>query len=120
LTTWHILGAFLLLASIINSGLLRKFLSTKYARFLGKISFSLYLIHILFLFSFSSFLFYIIHPHMPYGIAVLTVFLVSIGPLIILANLYAKYVDNNGMRFARFFEVNVNLIAAKLKKKIIR
>ena len=54
---YSILMAFLLIFTVSNSSILKTFLSNEFFRTLGRISFSLYLVHLLIICSFSSFFF---------------------------------------------------------------
>lgn len=100
---YHTIGAFLLLASIIRLDWLINFLSQKYILFLGKISFSLYLIHFLVISSFSSFLFYTLAFHISYNLTSIIVFPLTLAVTICSAYFFTKYVDANGIKFSRFF-----------------
>jgi peptidoglycan/LPS O-acetylase OafA/YrhL len=62
----HTISAFLLLTLIIHSPKLQKMLSTKICTFLGLISFSMYLLHLPILGSFSSAIFMMLHDKVNY------------------------------------------------------
>ena len=61
---WHGLGA-IILVQCVRSGLLKKFLATKPSQFLGRVSFSLYLLHHLVLCSFASTLYISMPKNLP-------------------------------------------------------
>ncbi len=103
--TFHILGGFLFILSVMLSTRLQAFFSLRPLRFLGLVSFSLYLIHPLVIGSFSSFLFLQLHEAIGYNLAVLFVFVLTTLLVLWLSNLMAIHIDLKGMRFSgRFFE----------------
>jgi len=67
----HVLGAFFLLYSIKNIKLFQNFLSMGVFKFLGKISYSVYLLHIPLLFSISTSLFLYAQTYFSYSYCVL-------------------------------------------------
>src|SRR5208337_102181 len=98
----HILGAFFLLFALINMEWLKKALSSSVPVFFGKISFSLYLIHILVIFAFSALVRYILfnnEVNFVSGIGTLTITL----PVLFGASLLMyKYVDIPGIAFSKW------------------
>lgn len=99
---YHTIGAFFLLAAVSRFSLLKKILSNKFSIFLGKISFSLYLTHVLVILSFSSFLFYILSAHISYNKSFAITFTVSLAVILFIAFIYSKIVDENGIKFSHF------------------
>ncbi|XZF15247.1 acyltransferase family protein [Chitinophagaceae bacterium MMS25-I14] len=96
------IGAYLLILSFMMFPILQKLISIRPIRFMGYISFSLYLLHPLVLGSFSSWLF-LKNYRGPssYNSTVLTVFISTIAVLIPLSWLVTKYVDQLGIRTAK-------------------
>ena len=92
---WHILGAGLTVYGVFSCGIFQKLLSWKPFVFLGKISYSVYLLHIFILFSFTSALFLWIFPTMGYKLSVVVCFFVSAGVLLATSFLYQRYVESN-------------------------
>jgi peptidoglycan/LPS O-acetylase OafA/YrhL len=89
----HTLAAALLIVNIIAARPLQRFLETRPVQFLGRISFSLYLLHFLVLGTYGSYLFMHLVSGIGYrwgtAIAYFPFLLISI----IAAYIYAKYVD---------------------------
>lgn len=101
-TPWALtVAAYFLALAFILSPLLQKMVSFSPFRFLGYISFSLYLLHPLVLGSFSSWLFLNLNGALGYNKSVLIVFLSTIAVLIPASWLMARYVDQLGIRLAR-------------------
>ena len=97
---YHILGGSLIILALITSKTLKRILSNKLLIFLGKISFSMYLIHGIIIGSLSSYLFIRLFNHLSYNVAALSTILISI-PLIIIFSFYTqKYIDNTGIRIS--------------------
>jgi len=91
------IAGYLLILSFILSPLLQKIGSLRPFRFLGYISFSLYLIHPLLLGSFSAHLFLEQYTLLEYNNAVLVVFIASVAVLLPVSWLMARYVDQFGI-----------------------
>jgi peptidoglycan/LPS O-acetylase OafA/YrhL len=100
-----LVGAVSLLIIVINSGRLQKILSHKWIQFLGRISFSLYLLHLIILGSFSCFLFKVLftNTQMDYNACFLITFIVSLWLALFLSQLMYRFVDSNATRFAGNF-----------------
>lgn len=101
MTKAHILGAFLLLFIILSSTGLQKFFSSKILLFLGKISFSMYLMHFMILFSFSSYLFIKLAKYLPYHINFLITFSISLMFILLVSVLFVKYIDEKGIKLSQ-------------------
>jgi len=110
----YILGSFLLLAAVIHEKRFQKALSGKVLQFLGRISFSFYLLHLIVLGSFSCFVFNLLYINggYTYHISCLITFCMSIFLLIVVSHFYYKYIDAKGIVlsekiYKRFFEIKV-------------
>ncbi len=106
---YHVAAAILLVLAINNIKVLQKLLSTSFFTFLGKISFSIYLLHSLVLGSICMFLFLKIYPLMSYHWAASLVFVVFILMSILVSYFFAIYVDEKGTIvskkiFTKFFK----------------
>ncbi|MFF2908384.1 acyltransferase family protein [Paenibacillus sp. NPDC057934] len=108
---YHIVGALLVMLVLLNSVKLQEFFSYRVFNFLGKVSFSLYLIHVIVIGSFTSYIFVLLNERMAYSISVFISIILSIPLLAILSYLMYKYVDKKGIEISgklynRFFKQN--------------
>lgn len=92
-------GAVFLTASIFN-GFGRNFFESKFAQFLGRISFSLYLLHCLILYSFSH-AFYMHLPHTK--VFLLLNFISYILICFLMASVFEKYIDKFAIKISHKF-----------------
>lgn len=98
------LGSVMILFALLRINALQHVLGNKIFSYLGKISFSLYLIHFTFLNTFSAFLFSKVIHHFSYNLAYAITFLVSMIPLFILSHYYMKYIDQGALKLAQKVE----------------
>jgi peptidoglycan/LPS O-acetylase OafA/YrhL len=101
--TYHISGAGMIMYVLMNSRLLQNIFSYPVSVFLGKISYSLYLVHFLVISSFTSALFLFLYPVLPYSAAALTSCFCSLVLIIPLSYLFYRYVDTAGVEFSKIF-----------------
>lgn len=92
---WHAVGAILTLYGLFSLKPLQKFFALKPFTFLGKISYSVYLIHIPLSFCLSAFAFLGLQKFLGYNLNVLIVFVLSVSVLIVISWLYSKYVERS-------------------------
>ncbi|MGU3472885.1 hypothetical protein ACLBWT_17285 [Paenibacillus sp. D51F] len=85
--------------------------------YLGKVSFSLYLIHFTFLTTFSAFLFSKAIHHFSYNLAYAITFMASMAPLFVLSHYYMKYIDQGALKLARLVERKMAASNDKRKAK---
>lgn len=98
---FNIIGACALLY-LVRCHLLDHLLLSKPAQFLGRISYSLYLVHIPILFSLYAWLFVTLQSTgWRYGAAVLASSSVAIAAAIIVASLFERYVDQMGIKLSQ-------------------
>lgn len=90
---YRTIGAFLLLAVMLSSRLGQKMFASRPLEYLGRVSFSLYLVHFAVLCSFSSLLFLHLSDRLAYGWNVLLTTAVSMPLIFILAHLMYIGVD---------------------------
>lgn len=96
---YHMLASALLVMAIWLLNPLRKLLSAKPVRFLGKISYSIYLVHIPVLFSLSAWLLIkLTEATGEYNISAGIMFAISLGVILILAWLFYLLVEKNAER----------------------
>lgn len=96
------IGAFFIVFALIHFEWMKTFFSTKPMVFLGRISFSLYVMHLLVICSFSSILFNILIELVSYKISVITVVSLSMILIFGVSYLTYKYVDAKGIALANY------------------
>lgn len=95
------IGAGILLLVILNNDYLKKILNTGIPRFLGRISFSMYLLHLLIIYSISSIVFIIFYNIVPYNAASIITFLATLLVVLGVSCVTYRYVDESGIRLSR-------------------
>lgn len=95
---YHVLGSFLIIAALLTSHTMQNMFGSKWIAYLGKISFSLYLVHFTVICTLSSYLFDQWKNTIPYGMNVLVSFAVSLPVILGLSHLFYKYVDAKTLR----------------------
>lgn len=100
---FYSIGAFLLLLALLNSAKLKAALSNRLLSFLGNISFSMYLLHMIIFGSFSSVLFTLLinSLHLPYLVAVCITFPPTIAVVLLSSYIAYRIVDLNGIRLSK-------------------
>ncbi|RZS89731.1 peptidoglycan/LPS O-acetylase OafA/YrhL [Motilibacter rhizosphaerae] len=103
----HELSAVGILIGVLSLGPLSAVLRTRPLQFLGRVSFSLYLLHVLVLGSLSCWLLARLAPDLGYGAAAATSFAVTLLVCFAAAAAFTRYVDDQAIvlsaRFARLF-----------------
>jgi peptidoglycan/LPS O-acetylase OafA/YrhL len=99
--TWHIVGAFLVMISVLQSRRLQSILSKKTFLFLGRISFSQYILHFLIICSLSCSLLQKLVPLLPYHAAVLVTFCISLPVIMVASHFIYLFVDRAGVRWSK-------------------
>ncbi len=97
---YHIIGSFFILLTVLLSHKLRIFFASKPFFFLGKLSFSLYLLHLLVIGSFTSWLFIHLLHYYSYSVSVMISFLLSLPVLLALSLVFYKFVDKSSIQVA--------------------
>lgn len=110
---YHTWGAFFIMIAIMNSSSLKSFFSTRVLFFLGKMSFSMYIIHFIIINSFSSFIFINAMKYMSYNNAFLVTFSISLTFILFCSYLVYKYIDLTGIKlskylFVKYFRKNIS------------
>lgn len=100
--TYLTLASTLALLVVLLSASVAKVLRTKFMSTLGRYTFSLYLTHLLVIFTVSSAVVIFAHDKIGYNAAALLAFLVSLPVFIIVAFLFERYIDAPSIKFARF------------------
>ncbi len=101
-TFFHVVGAFILVFVLLNSTALQKILSGDIATFLGRSSFSLYLVHPLVIGSASCILFLCLYKYLSYNLVELVVFLFTVFASLFFANLIYRLVDVPGTQLSKW------------------
>lgn len=96
--TWYVIGSTLVMISLLNSNRLQQLLSKSFFIFLGKISFSLYLLHQLAIGTLSSGLFLALTPTMSYHAACALTFVVTILTVVSVSYIMYMIVDAKGIK----------------------
>lgn len=99
---YHCIAASMLILFILGSLKLQAIMELRPVQWLGKVSFSLYLVHFPIIFSLASFVFIHIIPFVKYDVAFLITFSVSLVAIGALSALMDKYVDKPAIKFAKF------------------
>ncbi len=89
----HVFGAALVLAAVLALAPAQAVLSTRIPRCLGRISFSVYLLHFLVLGSLGAEVFVLLHDRVPYALAALLTFTTVIAVSIAAAYVFTRLVD---------------------------
>ena len=106
--TIHVIGATLLVASVLLSQTVQRVLASRVCVFLGFISFSLYLLHPLVIGSYSSALLLRLQPLIGYNHAGIVVLISSMLLCIVLSYIMAKYIDTLSVRLAKRISLYTN------------
>jgi peptidoglycan/LPS O-acetylase OafA/YrhL len=101
-------AAVLIMLGVSLSHRAQAVLSTRLPVLLGKISFSLYLIHFPIIFTVGFAVFNRLSPTFDYGVSVACAMVVSMTLSLMLAILFERYIDQNSVRFSRQFADYMN------------
>jgi peptidoglycan/LPS O-acetylase OafA/YrhL len=97
---WHSIGAVLIMAGLLNSYTLQRIFESNFARFLGDISFTLYLIHIPILCSLMAWIVLWLRGY-PYFLVAFVAATVTIVVTIGASAMLARYVDGTAIALSR-------------------
>lgn len=101
-TVFHTIAAFALVAALPYVGIARRILSSKPLLWLGSISFSVYVLHVLILGSVSLFVFLKLIFFVGYIKSFLIIFVFSLVLILCVADLYTRYVDKTSIALANW------------------
>jgi peptidoglycan/LPS O-acetylase OafA/YrhL len=96
----HIFGCSMLLLVFINSQKLKNIFSIKPIQFLGKISFSFYLLHLCLLLVFASRIYELLYPYFVDEINIPLTFILSLSCILTVSFLFYRYVDFYAVKYA--------------------
>lgn len=102
-TRMHIMGAILLVGVLISVPALQRALAIRPFRYLGRISFGLYLTHLLVLGTVSCWLFLMVEPRLGYLPAFAMTFLISAGVMWLIAHAFTRFVDGPAIALSSIF-----------------
>lgn len=91
----------LLVFLVTRTSILQSILASRFLVWLGKISFSFYLIHLPILCSFTCYLY--LHLDMPYPVKAVTLLSSTLSLTLFLAHFFNKYIDRNGIILSNRF-----------------
>ncbi len=100
--TYYIVGATLVMIALLKLTWLQSFLSLKPFVLLGRISFSLYALHLLLIGSLSSYLLLRFTPYFSYHVAFALMFLISLPTILIAAYFMERTVDTTGIGLSQW------------------
>lgn len=96
-------AAILLTCALLRHGGLQRMLSTAPCRYLGRLSFSLYLLHLPLICSVGCWIFLSIHAGANYNLAALIAAVATMAVVFALAHLFERFVDRGAISLARTF-----------------
>jgi len=111
----QIFGAFFVVLSLASSRRLQTVFSLKSMTFLGKISFSMYVIHLLIVCSFSSSFFILLSKHFSYNSSFMLMFFPSMLLILLSAALIYTIADRPGIIISNVIADNIYELITKVK-----
>jgi peptidoglycan/LPS O-acetylase OafA/YrhL len=102
-TRMHILGAILLVFVLIATPKLQQVLAVRPFRYLGRVSFGLYLTHLLVMGALSCWLFVLLEPLLGYLPAFTVTFAVSAAAMWVVAHYFTRFVDEPAIKLSGMF-----------------
>jgi peptidoglycan/LPS O-acetylase OafA/YrhL len=97
----HTVGASFVIVAALSLASLKRVLETRPVQFLGRVSFSLYLLHFIVIGTYGSYLFnHLIHDY-SYNVSFMIMFPLSLTLTFFASALYAKYVDQRSIQIAK-------------------
>ncbi|HEM6635638.1 TPA: acyltransferase [Acinetobacter nosocomialis] len=103
----NFLSGFMIVYGVLFNDKVSNLLDNKALVLLGKLSFSIYLLHVICLYAISIPLFNILNGYLGYNLAAILASICSIGLILIFANYYSKYVDDFSIKVANKIESKV-------------
>lgn len=95
---YHVVGSFFILLAALNSKWMQALFSSKPFAYLGKISFSMYLVHFTIICSFGSYLFMRLSHTLSYGADLAIVMLVTLIVIFGVSHLMYRYIDDTTVK----------------------
>jgi len=121
-TLWMTIGAAILVYIVLSSEKLAQLMRRPKISILGKYTFSLYLVHLVVLYTVTTGVFVKLYPALGYNKSVLVAFLISAPVIWGITVLFEKYIDTPSINIARkwsyIFEGKEQLFPPRLKEKL--
>lgn len=118
---YHILGSVCFFLVLINSERLQRFFSAKPLLLLGRMSFSIYLVHLPIMGTFSGFMFIMLHRSMGDIAAFAVTFVSSLVLILAVAFIMNKFVDEKGIRLTQLmYDLFNDKILKRFKRLILQ
>ena len=106
---YHLAGAILMVGSVVCFEPLQKFFGLSVFGKLGKISYSLYLVHFPVIATLGCGLFRVLYPVLSYNLAVLVTFVVTTPIVLLLSIGFSKYIEPLGVAGERYVEKKLGM-----------
>ncbi|WP_054955469.1 acyltransferase family protein [Paenibacillus dakarensis] len=90
---YHVIGSSLIITALLNSRRMQSLFSLKLFAYLGKVSFSLYLVHFTIICSFGSFIFLMLSPYLAYSLNVILTITITLPVIFAIAHLFYRFID---------------------------
>lgn len=112
-----IFGSILVLAGVAFSPSLKKLLSNGFMVWMGKLSFSVYVVHLIIICSYSCMAFSLLNQIVPYNIAAMVTIASSIILVYLVATYFYRWFDLGGQRLSKTLcETSYNQVSLLVKK----
>lgn len=112
---YHNIGALMVTTSILISTRLKKIFSIKTLTYIGRISFSTYIIHLIIICSLSSYIFLTLSKFLSYNTNFIITFTISITTILTSAHLIHKFIDHPGIKFSKLLYSKIENFISKDK-----
>ena len=99
---YHITGATMMILSLFYLPGFQRILSAKLMLFMGKVSYSLYIIHAVIIYSLGCYLFLKLNPLMGYNLAVFWMLVIILPIIIVMASLLYKAAEEPGIKLSNW------------------
>ncbi len=103
----HIIGATMLLGAVVYSPVLKLVFASRPLRYLGKISFSMYLLHLLVLGTISSYMFTVLSVSHGYLLSLLVTGAAYLVIVTIAADIFTRHVDEPSVKLANWLQKRI-------------
>lgn len=113
---FNFLSSIFIIYSVIFSKKLNTFFSAKIFIFMGKVSFSVYLIHLILISTFSIYIFNMFSKDLNYALSSILSSIITVIVIYIFSFLYYKYIDKQGMIISE--TIVTKLMNLNIRKKL--